>query len=129
MEAIVRKCIDSGLVSDDQPSLDVFDLDNFRGRCSSLLSAFPEPFFNHAMAVKANPIRGVMLEARGLGMGAEAASLQEAKHALSLGFPAHKVVFDSPCKTPAEIRGRRPRPSHEPRQRGGGGRGGRVPQG
>jgi len=45
-----------------------------------------------------------MLEARGLGLGAECASLQEAKHSLSLGFPAGQVVFDSPCKTPSELR-------------------------
>ena len=47
--------------------------------------AFPEPFFNHAMAVKANSIRGVLLEANNLGLGGECASLQEAKHCLSLG--------------------------------------------
>ena len=48
--------------------------------------AFPEPFITHALAVKANSMRGVLLEAKNLGLGGECASLQEAKHCLSLGI-------------------------------------------
>ena len=33
------------------------------------------------------------------GLGGECASFPEAMHALSVGFSAHQVVFDSPCKT------------------------------
>ena len=51
----------------------------------SLRSAFPEEFLVHALAVKANSLRGVLREAGRLGLGGEAASLQEAKHCLSLG--------------------------------------------
>ena len=54
--------------------------------------------------MKANSIRGVLLEANKGGLGGECASLQEAKHCLSLGFPPDKVVFDSPVKTPTEVR-------------------------
>ena len=64
---------------------DLFDLDYFQGRAEALKQAFPEPFINHALAVKANSIRGVLLEANKLGLGGECASLQEAKHCLSLG--------------------------------------------
>ena len=52
---------------------------------ASLKSAFPERFIVHAMAVKANCVRGVLREACRLGLGGECASLQEAKHCLSLG--------------------------------------------
>ena len=100
---------------------DLFDLDYFQGRVESLKNAFPEPFFNHAMAVKANSIRGVLLEACRLGLGGECASLQEAKHCLSLGktyiclnfffiklrpsgMPSRKIIFDSPVKTPLELK-------------------------
>ena len=80
-------------------------MDYLKDRMASLLEAFPEPFFNHAMAVKvgalsqtitnhddyhilsliinnqqsvekANSIRGVMTVARDQGLGAECASLQ-----------------------------------------------------
>lgn len=104
LEDIIKKVVEKGLLNDDQPSLDLFNLDYFRGRISSLKDAFPEPFFNHAMAVKANTIRGIMMEANSQGLGAECASLQEAKHALSLGFEPSKVVFDSPVKTVKDIK-------------------------
>ena len=83
---IVTKIVDAGLINDEQPSVDVFDLDNFRGRVASLQAAFPEPYFNHAMAVKANSIRGIMREACRLGLGSECASLQEAKHSITPGM-------------------------------------------
>ena len=67
------------------PPQDLYDLDYFRGRASSLRAAFPETFFSHAVAVKANSVRGVLREAARLGLGGECASLQEAKHCLSLG--------------------------------------------
>jgi len=104
IEDIVTKVIDTGLINDEQPSVDVFDLDNFRSRIDALQAAFPEPYFNHAMAAKANSIRGIMVEARKKGLGSECASLQEAKHSVSLGFEPSKVVFDSPVKTPKDIR-------------------------
>ena len=85
IEQIVTKVVDDGLINDEQPSLDLFNLDNFRGRVAALKTAFPEPYFNHAMAVKANSIRGIMMEAQRLGLGSECASLQEAKHSIALG--------------------------------------------
>ena len=83
---------------------DLIDLDYFQGRVESLKKAFPEPFFNHAMAVKANSTRGVLLEVNKLGLGGECASLQEAKHCLSLGMPSRKIIFDSPVKTIKELK-------------------------
>ena len=65
-------------------------------------------------------MRGVLLEAKNLGLGGECASLQEAKHCLSLGnyqynifannnlkyegFAPEKVIYDSPVKTPLEVK-------------------------
>ena len=70
---------------------------------SSLKKAFPESFITHALAVKANSIRGVLSEANNHGLGGECASLQEAKHCLSIGFPPQNIIFDSPVKTPLEL--------------------------
>lgn len=44
------------------------------------------------------------MEAQRLGLGSECASLQEAKHSITLGFDPAKVVFDSPVKTPKDIK-------------------------
>ena len=52
---------------------------------SSLKAAFHESFIVNALAVKANSVRGVLREASRLGLGGECASLQEAKHCLSIG--------------------------------------------
>jgi len=101
---VIKELVKLHLINDDQPSVDVFDIDYFNGRVDSLLSAFPEPFFNHAMAVKANTLRCVMKLALERNMGAECASLQEVLHSLDIGFPARKVVFDSPVKTVKELK-------------------------
>ncbi len=44
--------VDKGLINDDCPSIDLFDIDYFRARITSLRKAFPEDFFLHAMALK-----------------------------------------------------------------------------
>ena len=62
------------------------------------------PSWNHAFAIKTNPIRGVMLEAKKCGLGAEAASIGELEHALQLGFDRSKIVYDSPVKTKAHLK-------------------------
>jgi diaminopimelate decarboxylase len=62
-------------------------------------AAFSEDFFLHAVAVKANSIRGILSLAKSKGFGAECASISEAVHGLSLGFQPDRVVYDSPIKT------------------------------
>jgi len=104
MEDVVKAVVDNNLISDDQPSLELFDVDYLNSRIDSLFQAFPEGHFQHAMAVKANPLRCIMRLAMLRGMGAECASLQEAKHALQIGFEAAKVVYDSPVKTVKELK-------------------------
>ncbi|RHY33540.1 hypothetical protein DYB32_002051 [Aphanomyces invadans] len=77
-------------------AVDLISIPNLKARLASLKAAFPGAHFNHAIAVKANPIRK-------MGFGAECASFAEVHHALRLGFPPRSVVFDSPCKTYAEL--------------------------
>ncbi len=103
LERVLKTVASKGIICDRAPSVDLFDLDYFERRIDSLQSAFPEKFFLHAAALKANSIRGVLLEARRKGMGAECASISEAVHALSLGFDPQTVVYDSPCKTKVSI--------------------------
>ena len=57
----------------------------------------------HATAVKTNPAVGLLRLGMANGHGAECASVGEVQHSLRIGFAAKDVVFDSPCKTEAEI--------------------------
>lgn len=81
----------------------VYDLDFVGERLQSLRAAFPAGAL-HALALKACPLAGLLREAVRGGFGAEAASEPELEHALRLGFPADRIVFDSPAKTESELR-------------------------
>ncbi|KAL4115233.1 hypothetical protein PRIC2_013399 [Phytophthora ramorum] len=101
---VVEAAVSQKLLHDESPLTNLFSWDAFQKRLANLHAAFPEPEFNHALAVKTNPTRGLLRGARDKGFGAECASIAEAKHALSLGFEPRKVVYDSPCKTLGELR-------------------------
>ena len=91
---------EKNLINDNTPSVDIFDFDYFGGRLDQLHAAFPEPFFLHAMAMKANSLRGILKFALERGTkGSECASISEAIHAVATGFKPENVVYDSPCKT------------------------------
>ena len=65
-----------------------------------LREAFPEVFFQHCFAIKANPIRGVLKAVLDTGfMGVECGSMGEVMLAHQCGFPPEKVVFDCPVKS------------------------------
>ncbi|CAI5746601.1 unnamed protein product [Peronospora destructor] len=101
---VVEAAISQKLLRDESPLTNLFNWNAFQLRLASLRVAFPEPEFNHVLAVKTNPTRGLLRGARVKKFGAECASVAEAKHALSLGFEPRKIVYDSPCKTLGELR-------------------------
>ena len=73
-------------------------------RMHQLKSAFPEDFFNHCFAIKANTLRGVLKIALETGfMGAECASIGEVIHSHNMGFEPHKIVYDSPVKSKVSV--------------------------
>jgi diaminopimelate decarboxylase len=74
-----------------------------RSRISALRAAFPENAL-HTVAIKANPVVGILREVVDAGAGLEAASIEEVHLALAAGCPAERIVFDSPAKTHGEIR-------------------------
>jgi len=57
---ILEEVVSRGLVNDVTPSVETFDFDYLSKRISDLKKAFPEQFVLHAIAVKANPIRGIL---------------------------------------------------------------------
>jgi len=93
----IQAALAAGLIHDDSPCIDLFDIDALQARLCNVRDNLPD--WLHAVAIKACPISGVLLEAQKLGFGAECASMGEVKHALALGFPAPKIVYDSPVKT------------------------------
>lgn len=105
VQPIVQKVIMEKVIHEDNPAIDLFAMDTFEQRVEELKSAFKDiPNINHALAVKANPVRGVLKVAKEKGLGLECASYPEAKHSLNIGVEARKVVFDTPCKTYSELK-------------------------
>ena len=105
VESIVRKVISDSIICDSNPCIDLFSMNAFRDRLTDLKTSFAKiPTAIHGLAVKSNPIRGILKEAKEMGFGAECASFSEAKHSLTLGFEPAKVIYDSPCKTYDELK-------------------------
>lgn len=99
---VIEAAVRSGALGPDTPAVMFHDLDGFRAALDALRGAFP-PGTTHAVAMKANPLAALLVEARERGFGVECASEAELTHALRLGFRGPDVVFDSPAKTIAEI--------------------------
>lgn len=99
LSGLLAAVVSKNLINDTCPSIDAFDLDYFKSRLDSLKSAFREDFILNAVALKANPMRGILSIAAARGFGAECASIPEVVHALSLKFSPEKVVLGSIVKT------------------------------
>ena len=92
------------LLNDETPSIDIYDLDYFEARMNELREAFPEPFFQHSLAIKVNPMRGILKHVLKTGfMGTECASISEVVLSIQCGFPAERVVYNNPVKSKASI--------------------------
>ncbi len=101
----LRAILSRGLAREEDTLFQVFDLAWFENRLQQLVAAFPGNTL-HALAMKANPLVRILERALKVhpAIGAEAASTGEIALALKAGFPPGRIVFDSPVKTPADIR-------------------------
>lgn len=90
------------LINHDDTSMLFYDLSFLSARIQNLKELFPADTL-HAIAVKANPLSKILQEISHTGAGLEVASLPELYLAEKAGFPAGKIVFDSPSKTKADI--------------------------
>jgi diaminopimelate decarboxylase len=91
-----------GLIDSSDSAVIFHDLSFMAGRCRAIKQAFPANAL-HTVAVKANPLAGVLRAVAQLDMGLEAASLAELHLALASGVPPSRIVFDSPVKTMDEL--------------------------
>jgi diaminopimelate decarboxylase len=80
----------------------VLNLSEVKRQVESLQAAFPKSTL-HSFAAKANPLLPFLEYLNKLGMGCECASIGEFTQA-ARAFPGNKIVFDSPCKTPQELK-------------------------
>lgn len=83
-------------------ALMVHDLDAVGARVRELSEAFPRSTL-HAVAIKANPVGGVLDHLVGLSCGLEAASRAELRLALDR-LPPERIVYDAPARTLDELR-------------------------
>jgi len=90
------------LIQPDDTAILFYDQSFIEARIKNLQAVFPANTL-HAIAVKANPLSANMVKLKALGTGVEVASLPELYMAEKAGFLPENIVFDSPCKTNAEI--------------------------
>ncbi|MFJ7150025.1 diaminopimelate decarboxylase [Streptomyces sp. NPDC100445] len=105
---VLQEAVRQRLLDPEESLLAAFvDLDAVAATVRALDDAFPGspevPGVLHTFAAKANCLVPVLAELARLGMGCEVATGGELARALAAGFPADRIVFDSPAKTRAEL--------------------------
>ena len=100
---IIKTAINEHVIDHNLTAIGVMDLDGLRNTVDDAYAAFPSNFF-HTFAVKANALVKVLEPLREYGMGAEVASPGELLIALTAGFTAENIIFDSPAKTLQDLR-------------------------
>ncbi|MEN3584672.1 diaminopimelate decarboxylase [Streptomyces sp. ZYX-F-203] len=105
----VRAAVTQGLLGPDTPMVALLDVAGVRESAAGLRAAFdavlpPGTPVLHTFAVKASPLVPVLRLLRDEGMGAEVAGPGELALAHAAGVPPERTVWDSPAKTPADLR-------------------------
>ncbi len=93
---------DKSIIGIDDTAVIFYNLSSVEERINGIKNTFPQSTL-HAIAVKANPLTKILSKIKSTGVGAEVASLPELHLAEMAGFAPETIVFDSPCKTKAEI--------------------------
>lgn len=93
---------DETIIGPDDTAVLFYNLGFIEERINEIKKIFPQTAL-HAVAVKANPLIKILSGIKSAGVGAEVASLPELHLAEMAGFTPETIVFDSPCKTKAEI--------------------------
>jgi diaminopimelate decarboxylase len=102
IEKVFQSALSKGLIREEDTAVIFHDLYFLEERIRYLKSVFPASAL-HGIATKANPLLKILEFMRPLGVGAEVASMGEFEIVLKAGYPAYKIVFDSPVKTMQEL--------------------------
>ncbi len=87
----------------------LYDIEAVIGTVKSLQYAFQSQVENsttefiHCFAMKSCPLYYICKLYVDLGLGMECASIAEVQQAINVGCKSNRIVFDSPCKTKAEL--------------------------
>ena len=100
LSSLSRRVIAAGALPEG--AVMVHDLDFLQARLARLQGLLPSAL--HAVAVKANPVVALLQGLVAAGAGLETASTGELAVAAAAGCPPERVVFDSPAKTPRDLR-------------------------
>lgn len=100
---VMQQALKAGWFMEDDTTVIWVDKDVLQQKIHQLKTSFPATTL-HAVAIKSNPLVGVLSEIVAMDMGLEAASIGEMALAEAAGCPNPNIVFDSPAKTAAEIR-------------------------
>lgn len=90
------------LVDSNDSAIYFYSLDQLDDRLQHLRQVFPNGV-KHAIAIKTNPLAGLLEYLIEKGCGLEAASIEEVHLAKAAGCDPGSVIFDSPVKRKAEI--------------------------
>jgi diaminopimelate decarboxylase len=96
-----QRALSQRLLDDEDTAVLFIDLSRIAARVAALRAAFPAGTF-HTVAIKADPLPGVLRRFAEWGLGLEVASLGELELARR-AVPPERIVFDSPAKTRAEL--------------------------
>jgi len=102
-QKIIQSAIHANIIDSNLTAIGIMDLNRLQKTVKDAYAAFPENFY-HTFAVKANALVSVLSSLREFGMGAEVASPGELLIALTAGYTAESIIFDSPAKTMADLR-------------------------
>lgn len=94
-EKVLQHLICSETLSKNNPCGLFISRDILSENLMDIRNAFPEPFFSHRYAVKANPIKQIIRIAKEHGFGCECASIGEVHNALHAGMEMADVWFIS----------------------------------
>merc|ERR1711997_715298 len=58
--SLIQAAVSRKLLHKEENVIDIFDLDAWHARIEDLLKAFPEDYITHALAIKSQPLSGVL---------------------------------------------------------------------